>query len=111
MPARTRRRAKFDFNGRPFVWWIDGDYWLRIASADKRFVVAFALGRAPGQLPILVVHGPEFLGLPSGGPRPAYLVVPEPRGGSMGAWVEELLTWSFSPRHQVVLSEVPPRFS
>lgn len=64
MPARTRGRAKFDFNGRQFVWWIDGDYWLRIASADKRFVVAFALGRASDQVPILAVHGPEFLGLP-----------------------------------------------
>ena len=110
MPARTRGRAKFDFKGRPFVWWIDGDYWLRIAAADKCFVVAFALGRASDQVPILAVHGPEFLGLPSA-PRPAYLVVSEPCGQSMGAWVEELLSWSFSPRHHLVLSEVPPRFS
>ena len=72
MPARTRGRAKFDFKGRPFVWWIDGDYWLRIASADKCFVVAFALGRASDQVPILAVHGPEFLGLPSA-PRPRLL--------------------------------------
>jgi hypothetical protein len=111
MPARTKRRAKFDFNGRPFVWWIDGDYWLRIASADKRFVVAFALGRGPDQAPILVVHGQEFPGLPSGMPRPIYVIVPEPRGGSMGAWVEELLIWSFSPYHELEFSEVPPRFS
>jgi hypothetical protein len=110
MPARTKRRAKFDFNGRPFVWWIDGDYWLRIASMDKRFVVAYALGRALDQAPILVVDGPEFPGLGSGVPRPAYLVVPEPSGESMGAWIEELLTWSFTPRHQVALGEAPPRF-
>jgi hypothetical protein len=111
MPARTKRREKFDFNGRPFVWWVDGDYWLRIASADKRFVVAYALWRAPNQAPILVVHGPEFPGLPPGLSRPASLIVPEPGGGSMGARVEELLMWSFSPLHQLVLSEVPPRFS
>ncbi|MGC8644604.1 MAG: hypothetical protein ACP5XB_32465, partial [Isosphaeraceae bacterium] len=100
MPARTKGRAKFDFKGRPFVWWVDGDYGLRIASADKRFVVAVALGRASDEAPILVVHGQEFPGLPSGVPRPVHLIVPEPRGGSMGVWVEELLMWSFNPSHE-----------
>jgi hypothetical protein len=45
-------RAKFDFRGRPFVWWVDGDFWLRIASLDKRFVVAYALGRTSDQPPV-----------------------------------------------------------
>ena len=110
MPGRTRKRAKFDFCGRPFIWWIDRDYWLRIASADKRFVVAFALGRDPSQPPTLAVHGHEFPGLPSGVPRPAYVIVPDPRGESMGAWVDELLRWSFNPTRQLVLSEFHPKF-
>lgn len=107
--ARTKRRAKFDFHGRPFVWWVDNDRWLRIASLDKRFVVAFPLGRAVDGPTILVVHGQEFLGLRSS-TRPIYLVVPEPTGKSMGAWVEQLLNWSFNPSHELVETDEPPRF-
>jgi hypothetical protein len=111
MPARTKGRAKFDFRGRPFVWWVDGDYWLRIASLDKRFVVAFALGRAIDQPPILTVHGQEFPGLEPSEPRPIYLITLEPSGGSMGAWVDQLLTWSFDQAHELKRVEGPPRFS
>lgn len=110
MPARTKGRAKFDFHGRPFVWWVDGDYWLRIASLDKRFVVAYALGRALDQPAILTVHGQEFPGLKSSAPRPVYLLVPEPSGDSMGAWVEQLLKWAFDKSHELIQVEGPPRF-
>jgi hypothetical protein len=114
MPARTKGRAKFDFRGRPFVWWVDGDYWLRIASLDKRFVVAYALGRAIDQPPILTVHGQEFAGLTSADRRPVYVIAPElsgGSGGSMGAWVDQLLTWAFDPLHELIKVEGPPRFS
>jgi hypothetical protein len=110
MPARTKGRARFDFRGRQFVWWIDGDYWLRITSLDKRFVVAFPLGRVSEQLPTLVVHGHEFPGLTPADSRPVYLVVPEP-SGSMGAWVDQILTWSFDESHELIRAEGPPRFS
>jgi hypothetical protein len=111
MPARTKGRARFDFQGRPFVWRIDGDRWLRIASLDKRFVVASPLGRAIGQPPVLVVHGQEFPGLTSSDPRPVYLIVPEsPSGGSMGAWVEQILAWSFDESHALIRAQEPPRF-
>jgi hypothetical protein len=110
MPARTKGRAKFDFRGRPFVWWVDGDYWLRIASQDKRFVVACALGRAADQPPILTVHGPEFPGLDPSEPRPVHLVLPKTKGDSMGAWVEQLLTWSFDHARELTRTE-PLRFS
>ena len=110
MPARTKGRAKFDFRGRPFVWWVDGDYWLRIASLDKRFVVAYALGRAADQPPILTVHGQEFPGLEPSEPRPIFLITAEPSGGSIGAWVDQLLTWCFDETHELVRAEGPPRF-
>jgi hypothetical protein len=110
MPARTKGRAKFDFRGRPFVWWVDGDYWLRIASLDKRFVVAFALGRAADQPPILTVHGHEFPGLEPSEPRPIYLITLEPAGNSMGAWVDQLLIWSFDQKHELTRADGPPRF-
>ena len=109
MPARTKNRAKFDFRGRPFVWWVDRDRWLRIASLDKHFVVAFALGRASDQSPILTVHGQEFPGLEPSEPRPVYLRTLEPVGTSMGAWVEQLLAWSFD-QHELTRAEGPPRF-
>jgi hypothetical protein len=110
MPARTKGRAKFNFRGRQFVWWIDGDRWLRIASLDKKFVVAFALGRAADQPPILTVSGQEFPGLEGSRSRPRYVIVPEPSGNSMGAWVDQLLRWSFDATRQVIEAGEPPRF-
>jgi hypothetical protein len=110
MPARTKGRARFDFRGRPFVWWVDGDFWLRISSLDKRFVVSFPLGRDADQPPILTVHGHEFPGLNASEPRPIFLITIEPKGNSMGAWVDQLLSWSFDQEQGVVRSEEPPRF-
>ena len=49
MPARTKGRVKFDFRGRRFVWWVDGDRWLRIASLDKKVVLAVPLGPTAGR--------------------------------------------------------------
>jgi len=110
MPARRKGRAKFDFRGRSFVWWVDGDCWLRIASLDKSFVVAYALGRASDQPPILTVNGHEFPGLEPTDLRPTYLKTVEPTGTSMGAWVEQLLAWSFDERHELIRADGPPRF-
>lgn len=111
MPARTKGRARFDFQSRPFVWWIDGDRWLRIASDDKQFVVAYPLGRAPDQPAVLVVHGHEFPGLEQSARRPINLRVFEPSGDSIGAWVQALLQWCFDPTHELIEIADPPRFS
>jgi hypothetical protein len=111
MPARTKGRARFDFRGRKFVWSIDGDRWLRIASLDKRFVVAVPMFRDSDQPLVLVVHGHEFPGLTPADARPVYLVVPEPSGSSMGAWVDQILTWSFDESHELLHAKEPPRFS
>jgi hypothetical protein len=108
MPARTKARAKFDFRGRPFVWWIENDKYLRIASLDKRFVIAYLIGRAIEDPPVVKVIGPEFPGLESAR-RPLWFVVPEPTG-VMGAWVDQLLRWSFNPQRPLISFPGPPRF-
>ena len=115
MPARTKGRAKFDFRGRAFVWWVDGDYWLRVSSLDKKFVIAYALGRAADTPPVVGVRGFEFPGIDRKEPRPVWLVAPEfggsgGSGGSMGPWVEQLLSWSFDPGHEINRTD-PPRFA
>lgn len=109
MPARTKGRAKFDFRGRPFIWWIEGDWWLRIASLDKRFVVAYPLGHSIYSPTTLVVHGPEFPGLRND-QRPVFLVIPEPAGKSMGAWVDQILRWSFDASHELIFTDGPSPF-
>jgi hypothetical protein len=94
MPARTRRRAKFDFQGRPFVWWVDADRYLRICSLDKKFIISLSLwGAAPE---VVEVIGQEFPGLDRSERRPVWLIAPPASGTSMGSRVNELLTWSFA---------------
>jgi hypothetical protein len=111
MPARTRGRAKFDFRGRPFVWWVDSDRWLRIASLDKRFVIAWPLGRRLDEPSTILVVGQEFPGIDAAEARPVRLLVPERVGPSMGAWVDHLLRWSFDPAHERVRYAGPVLFS
>ena len=112
MPARTKGRAKFDFRGRAFVWRVDGDYWLRVSSLDKQFVIAYALGRAAGTPPVVGVSGVEFPGIGRNEPRPVWLVAPElgHSGVGMGSWVEQLLSWSFDPGHEINRTN-PPQFA
>ena len=108
MGARTKRRAKFDFCGRPFVWWVDSGYYLRISSLDKKFVIAYPLGTEPNSPTCLEVIGPEFPGLEASTLRPIWFVAPAV-SGDMGGWVNDLLAWSFDPTHALVKSD-PPRF-
>jgi len=110
MPGRAKGRAKFDFRGRAFVWWVDGDRYLRISSQDKKFVIAFPLGRKIDTPPVVEVIGQEFTGLGPTEARPIWLIVPEPSGKSMGAWVDELLRWCFDPGHSLIRFNGPVRF-
>jgi hypothetical protein len=109
MAARTKRRAQFDFRGRPFLWWVDGDRYLRVASSDKKFVIAVPLGTDGGP-PLVEVIGQEFPGLDRSERRPIWLVVPEQATTSMGGWVDRLLRWAFDPAHELICFEGPPRF-
>jgi hypothetical protein len=110
MTARTKGRSKLYFHGRTFLWWIAGDRWLRIASLDKKFVVAFPLGRASTEPPSLVVSGQQFPGLDA--VRPVYLCIPdEPAGNGIGGWVDHILRWCFDPCHVIERRSRPPKFS
>jgi hypothetical protein len=109
MPARTKRRAKCIFRGRLFVWGVDGDRYLRISSADKKFVIAFPLGTADDP-PVVEVIGREFPGIDASEQRPVRLLAPQPAGKSMGAWVDGLLRWAFDPTHELVRFDGPLHF-
>lgn len=111
MPARTKGRAKFDFRGRPFLWWVDREQFIRILSADKKFVIAYPLGGELDEPPLVEVIGSEFPGVDSSEPRPLWFVAPPLSSmTSFGAWVERLLTWSFDPSQMRTRVHNPPRF-
>jgi hypothetical protein len=93
MPARTKGRARFGFRGRKFLWWVDGDRYLRITSLDKKFTIAYAM--EPGQPAVVEVRGPEFPGIEASERRPLRFAAPVLPTTSMGAWVHCLLSWSF----------------
>lgn len=101
MGVRKKGRAKFEYAGRTFVWWVDNSEWfIRIASDDKSFVVAYLRCGVPDLVGgLLAVHGPEFDGVTAAEPRPIWLVVPEEVSNavheSMGALVNALLDWCF----------------
>src|SRR3954463_15576862 len=95
MAARTKGRAKFDFHGRPFLWWVDGDRYLRITSLDKRFVIAYPIGTESHAPAVVEVIGSEFPGVEGSKGRPLWFIAPALPTTSMGAWVDRLLTWSF----------------
>lgn len=114
MGARRKGRAKFEHSGRKFVWWVDNDTFIRISSEDKSFVVAYLLYDVPTDVGgILAVHGREFPGLMESEPRPIWLIVPEEvsnaLSNSMGALVNELITWCLEPTRDLQLyTGTPP---
>ena len=109
MPARTKGRAKFDFRGRPFVWWIENDKFLRIASGDKKFVIAYLIGTDPDE-PVVEVIGPEFAEIERTEPRPLWFVAPPLPAASVGTRVDRLLRWSFDTGQKRERVSARPRF-
>lgn len=110
IPARTKRRAKFDFCGRPFVWWVDGDRYLRIISSDKKFVIAVPLGIKNDCWPVVQIIGHEFPGIDPREQRPVVVAGPPLQTcGSMGAWVDQTLRWAFNPAHELLRIAEPIR--
>jgi hypothetical protein len=109
MAARTKGRAKFDFRGRPFVWWIDNDQFLRIVSLDKKFVIAYLIGTDSDE-PVVEVNGPEFPGIERPEPRPLWFVAPDLPRMPMGGWVDHLLRWSFDTDQKRQRVSARPRF-
>lgn len=106
MAVRRKGRSVFQHSGREFVWWVDNDTYIRIASADKSLVVGYLLYDVPHGIGGLVaVHGPKFPGLERAEKRPVWLVVPQSIADefqhSMGAFVNALITWCLDPEHEI----------
>jgi hypothetical protein len=110
MAARTKGRAKFDFHGRPFLWWVDGDRYLRITSLDKKFIISYPMGTRSDAPAVVEVIGSEFPGIECSESRPMWFVAPTLPATSMGAWVDRLLTWSFDTSQKRERVNAPPRF-
>jgi hypothetical protein len=110
MAARTKGRAKFDFHGRPFLWWVDGDRYLRITSLDKKFIIAYPVGTEPNSPAVVEVIGSEFPGVENSEARPLWFVAPTLPATSIGACVEVLLTWSFDTSLERERVYARPRF-
>jgi hypothetical protein len=108
MSIRVKGRAKFDYRGRQFVWWVDNDTYLRIASADKQFVVAYLLFDPNFIGPLLAVHGPEFPGVSRKESRPSWFVPPKFSATSMGGHVAEILDWYFQTENHERFAGTPP---
>jgi len=107
MGVRKKGRSKFTHSGQEFVWWVDNDTFIRIASADKSLVVAYLISETPNDVGgILAVHGPKFPGIDQTERRPIWLIVPQEIMDafqqSMGAVVNALITWCLDPEHEVV---------
>jgi hypothetical protein len=94
MGVRRKGRAKFDFRGRTFVWYVSQDTYVRIASADKRYSVSYNWYDSG----VLKVSGAEFPGLDAAEKRPVYLILPRFTYPNLGALVNSILSWSFDER-------------
>ena len=72
MAVRTKGRNKISVRGRDFVWRVHKEHSVRVASADKKFVVEYLWSGKPR----LLVHGQEFPGLAATEERPVELEPP-----------------------------------
>ena len=106
MGIRKKGRAKFDYHGRLFVWWIDNEIYLRIASDNKRFVVGHLL---VGESSLLAVHGPDFPGLEHN-QRPCWFTMPPLRSPDIGRHVEHILNICFQSREFVPFTDELPEY-
>jgi hypothetical protein len=106
MSVRKKGRTRFNHSGREFVWWVDTDTFVRVASADKALVVAYLICDVPTDVGgIVAVHGPEFPGIEQTEKRPVWLVAPreimDAFQQSMGAVVNALISWCLDPEHEI----------
>lgn len=107
MGVRKKGRTKFTHSGDDYVWWVDNDTYIRIASADKSLVVAYLIYDVSNDVGgILAVHGPSFPGIDRNEKRPIWLVVPHEimadSERSMGAMVNAIITWCLDEEHEIV---------
>jgi hypothetical protein len=92
MAVRKKGRSIIEVGGRRFVWHVHRETYLRIASEDKRFVVAY---RWIGE-PELSVIGPEFPGVSPSEPRPVVLRPSAFSYGSPAELARQVIGWALS---------------
>jgi hypothetical protein len=90
MAARKKGRSVVEVAGRRFVWHVHRETHVRIASEDKRFVVAY---RWVGE-PELSVIGPEFPGASAS--RPLVVRPPAFAYRGPGELARQVIRWAIS---------------
>lgn len=97
MAVRTKGRNKIKVRGRDFVWHVHKQHAVRIASADKKFVVEYLWSGAPR----LFVHGQEFPGLAPTEKRPVELEPPVVDYQSPAGLARGIIEWAYHEESQV----------
>jgi hypothetical protein len=104
MGARKKKRTRFEYLGTQYLWYFD-EWRVHIASADKKFVVAYFVGDPWGDAPHLEVFGQHFPGVGTDRLRPVRLQVPnfvrQEWQKSLGAFVNALIRWSLRESHRL----------
>lgn len=104
MPARKRKRTRFEYLGRYYLWHYD-NWHVRLCSEDKKLVVAYFQGDPFGMDSHLEVIGQEFPGIEPTEPRPVRLCVPpfvtDEWRKSTGAFTNALIRWCVRPTHRL----------
>lgn len=101
MGGRKKKRAKFIYNGRNFLWYWKNDIRLRIYSEDKKFVVEYLHPIPFGSDSLddlLIINGQEFPKVDIK-KRPIATKLPteitSKLGKSIGKFVRSILEWSY----------------
>ncbi len=99
MTIRTKGRRGIEVAGRQYIWHVKDDWQLRIASADKRFIVHYNLMRQLDDHGEVTVVGQHFPGLSA--ERPQTLRCPRLPGDNAQApgAVRALIEWCLEDEH------------
>ena len=90
MAVRKTGRSTVEVEGRRFVWYVHRETHVRIASEDKKFIVAY---RWIGE-PELSVTGQEFPRVSPSAPRPVVIRPPEFTYRSPAGLARQVIKWS-----------------
>lgn len=110
MGIARKNRRRIVVGDREFLWWVyqDWEEWpgrvlLAVASADKHFIVHYAIEQQ-GEHRYLLVMGKEFPGLSSERASWAYVRCPVlTRGRAVGpADVRQLIEWSLHTKRDLI---------
>ncbi|WP_237066872.1 hypothetical protein [Microbulbifer guangxiensis] len=97
MASKGKGRRKLFYESRLYYWYIKDEYWLRIYSEDKQFIVHYELA---GPHPVLVVIGSEFKAV-SDADRPMWVEAPKLDLEFGPKLVKEIISWSLDHQEDV----------